>query len=239
MLDSTRERLGERLRDEDLVLDVGGWADPFARADWVVDVMPYETRGLYEQRGWVEPRDRESERFSEATWVERDICDRDPLPFEDDRFDFAICSHTLEDLRDPVWVCSELARVARAGYIEVPSRLEEQSWGVHGPFVGWSHHHWLIDVSEDSIEFVAKPHAIHGHPEWYFPADFVGRLSEEERVQALWWESSFTFRERSLFEDSEATARYLGEFVARELAARGMPARRDGRRERLRRLLRR
>ena len=51
-------------------------------------------------------------------------------------FDFAICSHTLEDVCDPVWVCEELARVAKAGYIEVPSRLEEQAWSFQGPWVG-------------------------------------------------------------------------------------------------------
>ena len=57
-----------------------------------------------------------------------------------------ICSHTLEDVRDPIWVCSEIQRVAKAGYIEVPSRLEEQSYGFQGPWVGWGHHHWLIEV---------------------------------------------------------------------------------------------
>src|SRR5215212_2730078 len=115
---------------EAVVLDVGGWASPLARADWVIDLMPHETRGLYGES------DPARERFSGERWVERDICARDPWPFADGQFDFAVCSHTLEDVRDPVWVCSELARVARAGYVEVPSRLEEQAFGVHGPWVG-------------------------------------------------------------------------------------------------------
>ena len=67
------------------------------------------------------------------TWIQRDICDREPYPFDDDELDFVICSHTLEDVRDPIWVCSEMARIAKAGYIEVPSRLEEQSYGFQGP----------------------------------------------------------------------------------------------------------
>ena len=112
------------------------------------------------------------------TWVTRDICAREPWPFEDGAFDFVVCSHTLEDLRDPVWVCGELQRVARAGYIEVPSRLEEQSWNVQGPWVGWGHHHWLIDVGE--ARHLLRLQAAHpGRPARArrFPAGFAERLS--------------------------------------------------------------
>jgi len=223
MLESTRAKLLERLQPGDVVLDVGSWADPFERADWVIDLFPYETRGLYERRGWTKPRaGAGEERFSETTWIQRDVCDREPFPFADGEIDFAICSHTLEDVRDPVWVCSELQRVAKAGYIEVPSRLEEQSWGVGGgEFVGWTHHHWLIDVGEASIEFVFKTHVIHSVPEYYFPHSFWLGLREEEKVQTLWWEGSFAYRERVIFEDSLETIAYLRDFVQAEMAARG------------------
>src|SRR2546430_2182608 len=145
---SSVERLARELPDDALVLDVGGWIQPFTRANWVVDLMPYETRGRHGTQG-VAP-----ERFSKDTWVERDICHHEPWPFEDDQFDFVICAHTLEDVRDPVAVCSELNRVASAGYIEVPSRLEEHSYGFQGPWVGWGHHRWLVDITDDRIEFV-------------------------------------------------------------------------------------
>src|SRR5581483_7473113 len=124
MLDSSRARLLELLVDDALVLDVGGAASPFARADWVIDLLGYEQRGLYGP-----PPDPAAERFSADTWVQRDICAREPWPFSTRQFDFSICSQTLEDVRDPVFVCNELMRVSRAGYIEVPSRLEEQSYG--------------------------------------------------------------------------------------------------------------
>lgn len=218
MLPATRQRLLESLDPDAVVLDVGGWADPFERADWVLDLMPYATRGLYQRQGWVEPR-RVPERFQRQTWCERDLCDRQPFPFSDKEIDVAICSHTLEDLRDPVWVCAELNRVAKAGYIEVPSRLEEQSWGVNGPFVGWSHHRWLVDVEHGGLEFVFKLHSLHARPEQHFPPGFWERLSEQERVRTLWWTGGFTYRERLIL-DVEESDRYLGEFVARELAAR-------------------
>ena len=50
------------------------------------------------------------ERFAPERWVTRDICGREPWPFADGQFDFAVCAQTLEDVRDPVWACSEPAR---------------------------------------------------------------------------------------------------------------------------------
>src|SRR6059058_2170825 len=145
--------------------------------------MPYETRGLY----GYEQGDRGAERFSADTWVVRDMCAREPWPFADKQFDFAICSHTLEDIRDPIWVCQELQRVAKAGYIEVPSRLEEQSRGVKGDWVGWGHHRWLIDIdpNQSLIEFTMKPHSIHGRPGCAFPAAFYETLEPIDRVLML------------------------------------------------------
>jgi hypothetical protein len=236
MLESTRQRLLDSLAPDAVVLDVGGWADPFERADWVIDVMPYETRGLYQREGWV-TRQRDRERFSERTWIQRDLCSREPFPFADKSIDFVVCSHTLEDLRDPVWVCGELNRVAQAGYIEVPSRLEEQSWGVNGPFVGWSHHRWLIDLGDHEIEFVLKLHSLHGREDQQFPPGFWQELSEQERVQTMWWSEGFSFRERIMLQVGESD-RYLGGFVERELAARSgqRPALRRDAGGRLRRL---
>jgi SAM-dependent methyltransferase len=238
VLPASAERLTDRLSPSDVVLDIGGWADPFPRADWVIDAMPYETRGLYEREGWVNPRPPEPERFDASRWIQRDLCDREPYPFEDGAIDFVVCSQTLEDVRDPVWICAEMIRVAKAGYIEVPSRLEEQTYGVEAPCVGWRHHHWLVDVGEGSIEFAFKPHDLHARPDCHFPDGFDERLRAEERVQTLWWEGGFAYRER-LFIDESPYDDYLPRLVAEGLRERAIPARRDGRRDRLRRLGRR
>jgi hypothetical protein len=229
MLPSSRDRI-EQLPADATVLDVGGWASPLPRADWVVDLMPYETRGLY---GTPEPA---SERFSARTWIQRDICDHDPWPFGDGEIDFAVCSHTLEDVRDPVWVCSELNRVAKAGYIEVPSRLEEQSYGVHGPWVGWSHHRWLVDVSPGEIEFVFKTAVLQGRPECQLPPELGAALTAEERVQTLFWEDRFRFGERIFIEPRELDE-YLADGVARHREALAQRLGRPSIAGRLRRML--
>jgi len=204
MLPASRRQLLVRVPDDASVLDVGGWASPLHRADWVLDLMPYATRGLYGEA------DEDQQRFDEGTWVVHDICERDPWPFGDGQFDFVVCAHTLEDVRDPLWVCAELQRVASAGYIEVPSRLQEQAWGVHGDWVGWSHHRWLIDVLRDAIQFVFKPHLL-GEPGNHFAPGFAATLTPEQKVQTMWWEGSFQASERIFLDDS--LNEYLREFV--------------------------
>lgn len=201
MFADSAERIVEDLADDAVVLDVGGWGSPFPRADWVLDLLPYETRGLYGYN-----RDAVDERFHSDTWVVRDICDHEPWPFEDDQFDFVICSHTLEDIRDPIWVCHELSRVARAGYIETPSRSDEQSWGVHGPWVGWSHHRWLVDVVGDDLRFVHKPSVLQHRD--HFPYEQAAAMTPEQRVLTYWWTGSFEAAEEHFFEAGDLH-RYL------------------------------
>jgi hypothetical protein len=211
MLDASARRILETLPDDATVLDVGGAMKPFNRANWIMDALPYDKRGELGSIGGTD------ERFSEDTWVIRDFCAREPWPFRDKQFDFAICSHTLEDVRDPIWMCSELNRVARAGYIEVPSRLEEQTYGFQGPWTGWSHHRWLIDVDGKHITFVHKSGVVQ-RPDSHFPPEFRDTLSAEERVHAFWWEGSFNYTERLFWDPLEFDAWLAGPLLGRELA---------------------
>jgi hypothetical protein len=217
MLADSLARIESDLPTGALVLDVGGWGRPLARADWVVDLMPYETRGLYGRDG------DGPERFSADSWVQIDICDHDPWPFADDQFDFAVCSHTLEDVRDPVRVCRELVRVAKAGYVEVPSRLEEQSPIDGRPGVGWSHHRWLTEIDPEAgrVEFVFKHGVVFTDPRSQFPPGFHATLTDAERVASLWWEGSFGFAERVMMSADELDP-YLRDFVSVELERRGL-----------------
>jgi hypothetical protein len=174
------------------------------RADAVIDVMPYATRGLY---GASDPA---RERFSADTWVQRDICARQPWPYADDSFDFVVCAHTLEDIRDPVFVCEEITRVGRAGYVECPSWRAELTYGTNGPWTGFSHHRWLVRCDQDSaaVEFLFKFHTVHSDPYRLPPHD----IPAEEAITWLWWEGELSARERIVMEPDELD-RELGEFV--------------------------
>jgi Methyltransferase domain len=197
MLENSARLIHERVGADALVLDVGGGARPFPRADWVIDAISYGERG---QLGWN--GSRKDERFGPETWIQRDICERQPWPFADLQFDFAICSHTLEDVRDPVWVAAELQRVAAAGYIEVPSVREELTYGIQGPWVGWGHHRWLVTVGSGRIEFLFKHHVVN-RPGSHLPAGVMDDASPDERVQMLWWEERFDARERFMWTAEE------------------------------------
>jgi hypothetical protein len=188
-----------RLRPHDKVLDIGGWACPFNRAQWVMDAEPYETRGFYRTFGGAPFQAGDIEMFTKDTWIQRDICNKEPYPFSDKYFDFVVCSHTLEDIRDPLWVCSEMIRIGKAGYIEVPSRLVESCRGVESPgMVGYSHHRWLIEIENNRVQFLQKLGLIHSHWRFSLPASFVRSMSKKEAVQWLWWTGGFEHGERIL-----------------------------------------
>jgi hypothetical protein len=226
VLEASARLINERLSPDAAVLDVGGGARPFARANWVLDLMPYQARG---RLGW--DGNRGEERFGPESWVQRDICDREPWPFAEREFDFAVCSHTLEDVRDPIWVAAELQRVAAAGYIEVPSLREELTYGLQGPWVGWGHHRWIVLVDAAGLEFVFKHHVVN-RPGSHLAAGAATGLTPEERVQTLWWEGELNARERVI-----STAAELDGFLERVVGDTRAPEP-HGARARLARLIR-
>jgi hypothetical protein len=72
---------------------------------------------------------------------------------------------------------------------------------VQGDWVGWGHHHWLIDVVDGGLEFVFKPHIL-VREDLHFPAGFATGLTESERVETLWWEGEVRAWERVFVDPS-------------------------------------
>ena len=94
-----------------LVLEVGSGGNPYFRSNVLID-------------GYFETRERHfepliSDRPTVIGFVEN-------LPFKNDSFDFVIASHVLEHSEDPVKFLSEIQRVAKSGYIEVPDAFFER-----------------------------------------------------------------------------------------------------------------
>jgi hypothetical protein len=204
------DRLLAELPESALVLDVGGWASPHPRADWVIDLGPYETRNWYETIGGA-PRGH-VERFTAESWVVHDVCAPGPWPFEEDTFDFAICSQTLEDVRDPIKVCAELSRVAKGGYVETPAAGVELTRGIESPlWCGWRHHRWLVEPEGDGLVFVAKPHHVH-NPLW--PAIRSPKLLTAAEDVRVAWQEELPAREEFLI-DAAALDRRLLEIASR------------------------
>ena len=206
MLNANEAKVLDRIGPDDRVLDVGGWARCFNRATHVIDSGPYETHGRhYQEHLNLAAQGGPVEHFTAETWFQRDICDHTPWPFPDKFFDFCICSHTLEDIRDPLWVCHEINRVAKRGYIEIPSLLFEMSRGREpGVPVGLCHHRWLIEVKGTDLAFSHKYHYIHGDRALSLPSWFSPTVPEERLVSYFFWDSDFTYREFSLSKEEMA-----------------------------------
>ncbi len=189
MFEANVQVLLDSVSPSDVVLDIGGWASPFNRANFVMDAQPFETRGFYRTFGGPAFQGPADEHFTKDTWICRDICDHEPYPFADKSIDLVICSHTLEDVRDPVWVCREMNRIAKRGYIETPSRVAESCRGWETPkLAGLSHHRWFVETDGTRVIFAMKPHRIHSHWRFSLPRGYLTRLTPEEKVIWLFWD---------------------------------------------------
>jgi hypothetical protein len=190
-----RKDILSKINMHDFVVDVGGWFKPLKRANKIIDILPYETRQIKNAIGDAD----EKERFSRNDWIVRDLCDRTLFPFKDKEVDFVFCSHTLEDIRDPIWVCSEIVRIGKRGYIEIPSRALETTKGIENwQYTGFYHHRWLIERDKNgTLVFTHKTPALLKYPKYHF------NLYVSSPVVGFFWEDSFNYKENIIIEKQD------------------------------------
>jgi hypothetical protein len=188
------------------VLDVGGASGPLTRADHVIDIVPYEAVQFTNSRGAGQHR------FDKESYTQFDICSRKEWPFADKSFDYVVCSHVLEDIRDPLWVCSELIRVSKAGYIETPSRLYESTFGLEVKgLAGAAHHRWVVELIDSKLRFTFKYFHIHKPQINKQRKNFSkGSLS----ILGAEWENDFLYFENWLNSGKEIFEFYLGRNIS-------------------------
>ena len=86
-------------------------------------------------------------RFTSSSDVKWFCGNAEKLPFKNECFDFVIASHVLEHSTNPTNFLSELQRVAKAGYIEVPDAFMER-------LTNYTCHR--LEISEDDNGLVIK-----------------------------------------------------------------------------------
>ncbi len=120
----------------DLVLEVGSGNNPNPRSNILVD------RYLY---------DNGQRAGGFRIVVDRPliVADGYRLPFKDKSFDYVICSHILEHMKDPKKFIAEIVRVGKAGYIEVPSDISERIFG-------WNFHLWYCSFNGKTLTLRKK-----------------------------------------------------------------------------------
>jgi ubiquinone/menaquinone biosynthesis C-methylase UbiE len=178
--------------ESDVVLDVGGAMKPFDRADYVIDILPFEKREKTEEK---------NPRYTANTWIQRDICNKEPWPFRNKQFDFVFCGNVLEDIRDPIWVCQEMMRVGKQGHIQIPSISLELS-NVEGRYKGFYHHRWLVLNLVNKLEFLYKSTAL-------LETEFqTSKCKGSKEFSNFYWNDSFEVEERIFHSRAELVSFY-------------------------------
>jgi len=121
----------ERDRREFRVIDIGGRYNPWAddHTDAYVDLFPTESIGKKIFVGNI---------CEEDVWQQIEASGKP--------FDFSICTHVLEDIRDPFFVARRLARISNAGYVSMPTKHSELSNVESKFYLGYCHHRWVYTV---------------------------------------------------------------------------------------------
>jgi ubiquinone/menaquinone biosynthesis C-methylase UbiE len=118
------------------VLEVGGGHNPHKRSNVVVDKFIDVN---YHRSGDIKVH--KHQKFLAA--------DGENLPFVENEFDYVICNQVLEHVENPEKFLTEQMRVARAGYIEVPSLVGEYLFPKES-------HKWLILEIENKLVLMDK-----------------------------------------------------------------------------------
>jgi hypothetical protein len=113
------------------VIDIGG-ANSFAHGflDAVVDIREPQASAKYKFVGNIDFQDLWDVILSHVS--------------KRGKWDYAICTHTLEDINNPLLSCINMPLIAKSGLIIVPSKFREFSR--FNPFRGFIHHRWIFDV---------------------------------------------------------------------------------------------
>lgn len=67
------------------------------------------------------------------------------------KFDFSICSHTLEDVFNPLDLIELLTMVSNSGFVAMPSKYDEFSFLYENKYRGNAHHKQFFDIINDEL----------------------------------------------------------------------------------------
>jgi hypothetical protein len=128
-------------------IDIGGSMDywSYPESKYVADLIPVER---FEPEGTtffkIELGRRES--YKELfDYVEKN-----------GKFDFSVCSHTLEDVFNPLDVIELLEKISHKGFIAVPSKFNEFSRLYNNDYYGNAHHKQILDYNGDKLVIYPK-----------------------------------------------------------------------------------
>jgi len=122
------------------VLDVGGWHNQWAPQFVTAVIDIHEVPGVNLYTGNIN---------MPYIWQElEEVVKKEGL------FDFCICTHTLEDVANPRLPLEFMPKIAKEGFIAIPSKYAEMRRS-HLGFRGSIHHRWIYN--KEDLCVVAYP----------------------------------------------------------------------------------
>ena len=116
--------------------------------------------------------------------------EKERLPFEDKQFDFVIASHVIEHVDDIKIFISELERISKKGYIELPSKLEDNL-----VFENKKDHLWHMDFDDVENKIVISKKVQFIEP--ILTVSTIQKLRENFKsslVFELYWEGKIDYK---------------------------------------------
>ena len=111
------------------------------------------------------------------------------LPFKDKEFDFVIASHVMEHVEDVEFFIKELERVSNKGYIELPTKLEDNL-----VFENKKDHLWHMDFDDVELKLLISKKNQYFEP--ILSVSSIKKLNEIFRksfVLELFWENNINY----------------------------------------------
>jgi SAM-dependent methyltransferase len=112
------------------------------------------------------------------------------LPFKDGEFDFVIASHVMEHVDDIEFFISELERVSKQGYIELPTMLEDNL-----VFENKKDHLWHMDFDDVDLKLLISKKVQYFEP--ILTVSSIKRLNKIFRrsfIIELYWENKIDYK---------------------------------------------
>jgi len=110
------------------------------------------------------------------------------LPFKDNQFDFVISSHVMEHVKDLKHFIKELERISKKGYIELPTKLEDNL-----VFENKKEHIWQMDFDDVNQKLLISKKIQYFEPiltvstiqklRKYFKSSLVLQLTWESKIE--------------------------------------------------------
>ncbi len=137
------------------------------------------------------------------------------LPFKDKEFDFVIASHVLEHVKDVDMFIKELERVSSKGYIEVPTKLEDNL-----VFENKKDHIWHMEFNDINYELIISKKVQYFEP--ILTVSTIKKLSEifkQSLVLELYWENQIKYKKNG---ESKITQKFSRLYLLRKFISKNL-----------------